>query len=421
VTARTAGRVAWSLWGLAMVLEVAAIGLWLANHAILVSRSRSTQFQPQVFLVPGYITVGAVIAARRGNRIGWLFVAFGLAAALLAFAESYFVRETILTPGSLPAARMVGWIAWVLWPSGFLFLGLLSLLFPDGRLPSPRWRPVAVALASSWTGFILSIAFTPGRMTLQGHTTTNPMGIAALGHPSWKAAAQGATVITVVTLGAAALAPLLRFRRADQVRRQQLKWFAFVIGICATSALVASALTGNLPVVATMLWGIAIAGVVVGLPAAVGLAILRYRLYDIDRLLNRAVVYATLTAVLGLGYAAAVLALGQLFGGVGEQTPSWAVAGVTLAVAALFQPARRRIQALVDRRFNRRKYDTAQTIQAFSTRLRDQVDLDTLASELLAVVDQTMEPTRVSLWLGASSHGSSDTAGSVTQPTPWTY
>jgi hypothetical protein len=421
VTARTAERVAWSLWGLAVVLEVAAIGLWLANRAILVSRFGSTQFQPQVFLVPGYATVGAVIAARRRNRIGWLFVAFGLAAALLVFAESYFVRGAMVTPGSLPAAQMVGWIAWVLWPSGFLFLGLLSLLFPDGGLPSPRWRPVAVAIAISWTGLILSIAFTPGRMTLQGLTTTNPMGIAALGHPGWRAVAQGAAVIAVVTLGAAALAPLLRFRGADLVQRQQLKWFAFVIGICAASALVASALTGVLPVVAAVLWGIAIAGVVVGLPAAVGLAILRYRLYDIDRLISRAVVYATLTAVLGLGYAGAVLALGQLFGGVGERTPSLAVAGATLAVAALFQPARRRIQQAVDRRFNRRKHNTAQTIQAFSARLRDQIDLDTLTGELLAVVDLTMEPTRVSFWLRPSAPSSSGAPRSEAQPTPWAY
>jgi uncharacterized membrane protein YbhN (UPF0104 family) len=150
--------------------------------------------------------------------------------------------------------------------------------------------------------------------------------------------------------------------------------------------------------------------VVVGLPAAVGLAILRYRLYDIDRLINRAVVYTTLTAVLGLGYAGAVLALGQLFGGVGERTPSWAVAGATLAVAALFQPARRRIQTAVDRRFNRRRYNTAKTIQAYSTRLREQLDLDTLATELLAVVDQTMEPTHVSFWLRPSPPGASGTA-----------
>jgi uncharacterized membrane protein YbhN (UPF0104 family) len=159
----------------------------------------------------------------------------------------------------------------------------------------------------------------------------------------------------------------------------------------------------------------------VGLPAAVGLAILRYRLYDIDRLINRAVVYATLTAVLGLGYAGAVLAFGQLFGGVGERTPSWAVAGATLAVAAVFQPARRRIQQVVDRRFNRRKYNTAKTIQAFSSRLRDQLDLDTLSAELVAVVDQTMEPTRVSFWLRPSPPGSSGTARSEARPTTWAY
>jgi hypothetical protein len=148
---------------------------------------------------------------------------------------------------------------------------------------------------------------------------------------------------------------------------------------------------------------------------------LRYRLYDIDRLINRTLVYATLTAVLGLGYAGAVLALGQLFGGVRERTPNWAVAGATLAVAALFQPARRRIQQVVDRRFNRRKYNTANTIQAYSVRLRDQIDLDTLSSELLAVVDQTMEPTQVSFLLRPAVSGSSDTARSEARPTTWSY
>jgi MFS family permease len=192
-----------------------------------------------------------------------------------------------------------------------------------------------------------------------------------------------------------------------------------IIGI--VSVLLAAALVGVLPIVATALALVPVAGVVVGLPAAVGLAILRYRLYDIDRLINRTLVYATLTAVLGVGYAGAVLALGQLFGGVGERTPSWAVAGATLAVAALFQPARRRIQRAVDRRFNRSKYNTARTIQAFSTRLRDQIDLDTLSSELLAVVDQTMEPTRVSLWLRPSPHGSSGTAPRAPRPTHWAY
>jgi hypothetical protein len=421
VTARAAARLAWSLWGLAIALEVAAIALWLANHAVLISRPGTPDdLIPHVFLVPGYVTVGAVITARQRNRIGWLFLAFGLLAALLSFAYSYFIRGAIVTPGSLPAARVAVWAGTVLWPSGFLFLALLLLLFPDGRLPSPRWRPVTLVLAVSWSLTILYSAFAPST-TVASVTFPNPVGIQALSHPIWKAVAQGVAAAAVATLAAAALGPLLRFRRADPTQRQQLKWFAFVIGVCVVSLLVALVVQGFLPVVATVLWGVAVAGVVVGLPAAVGMAILRYRLYDIDRLINRAVVYAILTAVLGLGYAGAVLALGQLFGGVGERTPSWAVAGATLAMAAVFQPARRRIQQVVDRRFNRRKYNTAKTIEAFSTRLREQVDLDTLSTELLAVVDQTMEPTRVSFWLRPAPPGSSGPAHDEARPTPWAY
>jgi hypothetical protein len=422
VTGRTAARLAWSLWGLAVVLEVAAIALWLANHPVLVSRFHTVDdFDPHVFLVPGYATVGAVIAARQRNRIGWLFLAFGLAAALHSFAIAYFIRGAMVTPGSLPASRATGWAGGVLWPSSYLFLCLLLLLFPDGRLPSPRWRPVALVLAISWSLVILNIAFTPRASSNYGVRFTNPLGIQALGHPAWNTVVQGALVIAVATLGAAALAPLLRFRRADPVQRQQLKWFAFVVGICVGSVLVALAVQGVLPVVATVLSDVAIAGVLVGLPAAVGLAILRYRLYDIDRLINRALVYATLTAVLGLGYTGVVLVLVQVSGGIGTKPPSWAVAAATLAAAALFQPARRRIQQTVDRRFNRRKYNTAKTIEAFSTRLRDQIDLDTLSTEVLAVVDQTMEPTRVSLWLRPSPPGSSDTPRSEAAPTTWAY
>jgi MFS family permease len=162
---------------------------------------------------------------------------------------------------------------------------------------------------------------------------------------------------------------------------------------------------GGTSVVGGLLLLLAFAGVVVGIPVAVGFAILRYRLYDIDRVINRTLVYGLLTALLGAIYAGAVLGLGQLFGGLGAQPPNWAVAGATLAVAALFQPARRRIQQAVDRRFNRRRYDAANTIEAFSARLRAQIDLDTLTSELLAVVGKTMEPTRVSLWLRPSAKG----------------
>ena len=156
------------------------------------------------------------------------------------------------------------------------------------------------------------------------------------------------------------------------------------------------------------------------MPISVGIAILRYRLYEIDRIINRTLVYGLLTAVLGLGYAAGSL-VSILVVGVGSGPPSWLVAAATLAAAAVFRPARRRIQAVVDRRFNRRRYNAARTIEAFSGRLRDQIDLDTLSSEVLGVVDQTMEPTRVSLWLRPSASDSSGTARSEARPTTWSY
>jgi uncharacterized membrane protein YdcZ (DUF606 family) len=210
---------------------------------------------------------------------------------------------------------------------------------------------------------------------------------------------------------------LWRFRRARGLERQQLKWLAY--GGAFLAAYIALDLVNLAPagLVDALIEALTFGALYVG----VGMAVLRYRLYDIDRLINRTLVYGLLTAVLGAVYAAAVLVLGQLFGGVGGDPPSWAVAGATLAVAALFQPARGRTQAVVDRRFNRRKYDAAKTIQAFSTRLRDQIDLDTVSTELLAVIDQAMEPTQASLWLRPSANGSSGTAGSEATPTSWAY
>jgi hypothetical protein len=190
--------------------------------------------------------------------------------------------------------------------------------------------------------------------------------------------------------GAASL--IVRFRRARGVERQQLKWLAYAGGVLMIAPVIPDSWLGG--------WASAAVNVAqLAIPAAIGVAILRYRLYDIDRLINRTLVYGLLTAMLAAVYAAVVLALGQLFGGIGSKPPSWAVAGATLAVAALFHPARRRIQQAVDRRFNRRKYDAAQTVEAFAARLRDEVDLDALAVELLAVVDQTVQPAKASLWL----------------------
>jgi hypothetical protein len=204
---------------------------------------------------------------------------------------------------------------------------------------------------------------------------------------------------------------VLRFRTARGVERQQLKWLAYaaVLVLAGFVAADLARMLGASSYVVSFLQVIPL----VAIPVAIAVAMLRYRLYDIDRIINRTLVYGLLTATLGLAYAGGVLVLGQLFGGIRQHPPSWAVAGATLAVAALFQPARRRIQAVVDRRFNRRRYDAAKTIQAFSARLRQQIDLDTLTAELLAVVDQTMQPTRVSLWLRPSAQSRKGEAAQV--------
>jgi hypothetical protein len=281
-------------------------------------------------------------------------------------------------------------------------LTFVPLLFPDGRLPSPRWRPVA------WLS-VVPIALLCGPIAILHWPLRGP---ALVDPQTFNTPTPGALAVLSPLVGslmllcglACALALLLRFRRARGVERQQLKWFVFAAAVTfiawwGLDQLGAHGVQLGLAGVLTVFLSAAI-------PAAAGIAIVRYRLYDIDRIINRTLVYGLLTALLGAGYAGAVLVLGQVFGGIGAEPPSWAVAGVTLAVAALFQPARRRIQQAVDRRFNRRRHDAAKTIEAFSSRLRDDIDLDSLSAELVAVADQTMEPTTLSLWLRPPSERS---------------
>jgi hypothetical protein len=395
VRTRRLGWLAWSLWGLTIVLEVAAIWLWLGNHSL-----GGGYFAPQVFLVPGFATVGAVIAARRANTVGWLFVGLGLLAASHAFSMAYAERDTLIDPASLPAGTVVGLLAGWLWPLNYLLLCLILLLFPDGRLPSARWRPAARFILMAWGLAILLNALTPA----EGNPEGNPLAVAALQRPAGQLLLLVANAAGLVALVLSAVAPFLRFRRAGYQQRQQLKWVAFTVVVSVLSVLVSLGLGQLLPgvVVVGVLGALGFFVGVIGIPLAVAVAILRHRLYDIDRVINRTLVYGLLTTVLAGLYAGVVLVLGQLFGGIGDKTPSWAVAAATLTVAALFQPARRRIQAVVDRRFNRRTYNAVKTVEAFSVRLRDEVDLDALSAELLTVVDQTIQPTRASLWLRPS-------------------
>jgi hypothetical protein len=346
--------------------------------------------------------VGAMIVSRRPELpIGWLFCAAGLIGVAEGILARYAVHELASGPES-PRGGVAAWLSAFLWYPNTALLVLVGLLFPSGRPPSPRWWGVAWLLAA---GGLLAVASMLMLWPVRGLELLDASPGSARA-PVATAVMNAAAVVLVAAGVATAAALLVRFRRARGVERQQLKWLTSAGALTVVGLLLfllpRAVGAGSLPDPLHMAGIVLVAVGVLGIPVAVGAAILRYRLYDIDRLLNRTLVYGLLSASLGALYAGVVLVGGQLFGGgVGARPPAWAVAAATLAVAALFQPARRRLQAMVDRRFNRRRYHATRTIEAFSARLRQEADLDSLTAELLAVVDQTMEPTQVSLWLRA--------------------
>jgi hypothetical protein len=363
------------------------------------------------------MVVGAVIVAHRpGNAIGWLFSAVGLLSVTGVLAMEYAGYGYITRPGSLPGAVVAAWYQQWWTPMLLLVFVFTLLLFPTGRLLTARWRPVAVAAVTATVGMVALNALQP-TLTLPdtGYSVGNPIGLAAA--QDLQDGLVGAVLVGLLLIctGAAMLSVVLRFRRSQGVERQQLKWFSYA----AVLAVLVELALDNVPAVRFL--AVPFGLVIALIPTAAGIAILRHRLYDIDRLINRTLVYGLLTVLLAGIYVGLVLVLGQLSGGLSAEPPSWAVAGATLAVAALFQPARRRIQQAVDRRFNRAKFNAATTIEAYSVRLREEVDLGTLSTELLAVVDQTMEPTRVSLWLRPSAPGSPSTPRREARPSTWAY
>jgi hypothetical protein len=414
VASRTAVRLAWSLWGL--TIGLLALAAWLDSR----NRAGWPGSQNDLELVPmslAFATVGALVAARHPrNPIGWLCGAFGLVVAVTHAGNQYAQYALVTAPGSLPGGDWAAWLA--VWPIELTILlpVLVFLLFPHGHLLSPRWRPLAWLIVANGT---LSVALAAlSNLAVADFVAdfspfaTSPIQLLRGG--AIRAVYNVNQAVGAAVLLGSALCLVVRLRRARGEQRQQLKWVAYTatVGFAAFGIV---ALVGRPePVVVATVAFPAIA-------IAAAIAIFKYHLYDIDRLISRTLVYAILTLVLGLGYAGVVLVVGQLFGGVTRHPPSWAVAGATLAVAAAFQPARRRIQQAVDRRFNRRKYNAVKTIEAFSVRLREHVDLDALSTELLAVVDQTMEPTQVSLWFRPSTQGSSGTARSEARPTSWAY
>jgi hypothetical protein len=370
---RLPNGLAWSLLGLTVVLLAANVVLGLTGG---VAWTAVFGFIP---ITLSFALVGALIAVRAGNRLGWLFLAGATVTALSVAAKTYAAR----TPADrLPGAVWAGWALTVSLGVTGTFLFLTPLLFPDGRPPSPRWRPVVwiaviAGLAEAVSSAISDVNFSSDFP----HLRDPVMLVAPLGTVYNLATSAGPFVFL-----AGAISMIVRYRRSGPEQRQQLKWFVYAAAVSALVIFVAADFGNNpLPEVEIT---------VPLIPAAVAIAIFKYRLYDIDRLISRTLAYTIVTGLLIGVYAALVI----VATGVLKVSTPPAVAVATLAAAALFSPLRRRVQRAVDKRFNRVRYDAELTVAAFATRLRDAVDLDTVRAELLGVVDSAVQPAHISIW-----------------------
>ena len=419
---RTASWLAWSVW----LLCVALISFALLFY-FLASPTPATDTLPTLtalfrVLSLAFPTVGALVASRRPeNPIGWIFCGVGLLYGVQAFASGYADYALLERTGSLPGGEFMAWISrWIGVPVLPLAGALLVLLFPNGKLLSRNWQPVVWVAACGSAMLALSAALAPGPLSFQP-TFDNPLGLGgAIGklgpsesgplfdQPSVAKPADtkintGGVVEIFVRVGFlfvlvswlfAVAAMITRMDQARGAERQQLKWFVYTVALLVVGFLAALLGFGQHSVA----WNIGIAAFNF-LPIAAGIAILRYRLYDIDVVINRTLVYGVLTAALALVYVGSIILLQGLFRALTGETSQLAVVASTLAIAALFVPLRQRVQAFIDRRFYRRKYDVAKTLQAFNMRLRNDVDLDNVADDLVEVIKETMQPAHVTLWL----------------------
>ena len=389
-------HLAWTLLALTIAALGATIVIAVLNRHSQVTSDWGTSYivVPLALCSLSFPAVGAAITLQRPeNSIGWICLGIGMA-VVFTLLNSVYAQYTLRTaPGSLPGGVIAGWIdSW----SYMLFVGplgtFLPLLFPNGRLPSRRWRIVAVASGISIIIAILSDALNPGPL-VNFPGFDNPFGIRG---SDWLGVFY---LLFTASLVASAASVLGRFHGASHSERQRIKWFAYaVIMLALVFAITISIDILNPGSSSTRVAQDAVTFLFSGLPIAIGIAILRNDLYDIDRVINRTVVYGVLTALLALCYFGLIVVSQQLLTE-GLQDSPLVVAASTLVVAALFRPALTRIQGFIDRRFDRRKYDAAVTIEAFNAHLREEIELDTLSAHLLGVVKETMQPAHASLWL----------------------
>ena len=374
INTRAAAWLAWSGWALSVVLLALCAALLLINPASSGISNVLDLAAAVVFatLILSFSTVGALIAARQPqNPIGWIMIVAGSALGATILTGSYVALSVAPPSGRLPGTQWVAWFAQGIWVPGFgPALTFLLLLFPDGRLPSRRWRPVGWLAVAAMATLVSGMAFTPGPL-VDHPEVRNPLGLAPLEGSLLEGGGAGWLLLPMsVVLSASSM--VVRFRRAAGEERQQIKWFALAAAFAAVGWMVLTVAyatddgTENLLLVAAQLLQLLS---FLGIPLAVGIAVLKYRLYDIDVLINRTLVYGSLTAMLVTTYFGGIVVLQRVFVVLTGQESQLAVVASTLVIAALFNPLRRRIQGFIDRRFYRRKYDAAKTLEAFSASL----------------------------------------------------
>jgi hypothetical protein len=376
-------------------LTLALLGIGLAIQEI-VGYAAATQQEgwvAQVALLLAFLsfaTVGAFVSSRQPrNAVGWIFSGVGLLVGL-SVAGGEYANYVFVEGHDLPGGYLAGWLyVWTWYPS-ITLIALLPLLFPDGRVPGRRWRPVSWGLIAA-IGFVTALGwFKPGPMNDDPPWPDNPLGIEAV-ESIYGTAEAVAGVFVLILLAASAASMVVRFRRSTGDERQQLKWMTFAVVVLVLSVAVSPAVGGDLG-------DVIFAASISLVPIATAIAMFKYRLYEIDRVISRTLVYASLTVILGAAYVGLVLAGQAVFSSFAGGS-NLAIAGSTLVVAALFLPLRARVQRFVDRRFYRRRYDAQRTLEAFGARLREEIDLETLTGELRGVVVEAMQPAHASLWL----------------------
>jgi hypothetical protein len=400
VNARVAARITWSLLGLGVLLTVATLVLGLSRGSTGKGLGSFPSDLIWFLSLALFIPMGALITLRHpGNPVGWILLGMGLAETASKFAFEYAAYSIILHPGSLPGGAAMAWLSTWVWSAELGLFPFMVLLFPNGRSLSRRWSWIGW-LAVAWMLLFLALALAMWPYRGAGLLlNVDSFGVEQLA--AFEDIVFATFPVVMACLVVSLLSLIVRFRRSEGEERQQLKWIAFVAAVGAVNIVVNDLILSPLGIESPALQLIS---ETIGGPGtfatAAAVAILKYRLYDIDLIINRTLVYGALTILLTLVYMGGVVGVGGLLNAsTGQENNSLVVAASTLTVAALFRPARARIQAFIDRRFYRRKYDATLTLEAFATRLRDEIELDSLSQELVTVANQTMQPTHASLWL----------------------